>query len=182
MLRQFLGTGRFFEGVGLSKIFDAKDQEATSANERDRFYYSHGRITSSLPGGYSPKDKSLMNKSFPLCSGAPVYPRHWEAGPTRGDPMSRTLSAIGAFTALTMMAGPASARDAYQVRHELQERGYYSIRFVDARPPHFRVNACRGGERFVLHVSFYGRITERDAIGPCHRYWWSWRRDNDNYR
>jgi len=83
-----------------------------------------------------------MNKSFPLRSGVPAYPCHWEAGPTR----------------------PAR-HDAYQVRHELQERGYYSIRFVGARPPHFRVKACRGGERFVLHVNFYGRITERDAIG-----------------
>jgi len=100
-----------------------------------------------------------MNKSFPLRSGAPAYPCHWEAGPTR----------------------PAR-HDAYQVRHELQERGYYSIRFVGARPPHFRVKACRGGERFVLHVNFYGRITERDAIGPCHRHWWSWRHDSDDYR
>jgi hypothetical protein len=41
MLRHFLGTGKFFEGVGLSKIFDAKDQRAVSANERDRFYYAN---------------------------------------------------------------------------------------------------------------------------------------------
>ena len=79
-----------------------------------------------------------MNKSFPLRSGVPAYPCHWEAGPTR----------------------PAR-HDAYQVRHELQERGYYSIRFVGARPPHFRVKACRGGERFVLHVNFYGRRRNR---------------------
>src|SRR5262249_1322118 len=41
MLRYFLATGKFFEGVGLSKIFDAKDQGAVSANERDRFYYAN---------------------------------------------------------------------------------------------------------------------------------------------
>jgi hypothetical protein len=41
MLRHFLATGKFFEGVGLSKIFDAKDQKAALANERDRFYYSN---------------------------------------------------------------------------------------------------------------------------------------------
>jgi hypothetical protein len=41
MLRYFLGTGKFFEGVGLSNIFDAKDQKAALANERDRFYYSN---------------------------------------------------------------------------------------------------------------------------------------------
>ena len=96
--------------------------------------------------------------------------------------MSKSLCAIGALTALTFMAGTASAHDAYQVRNDLQQRGYYSIRFLDAQPPHFQVNACRGGERFHLHVNFQGRITERDAIGPCHRHWWSWRRDNDDYR
>jgi hypothetical protein len=41
MLRHFLGTGKFFEGVGLPKMFDAKDQRATLANERDRFYYTN---------------------------------------------------------------------------------------------------------------------------------------------
>jgi len=41
MLRHFLGTGRFFEGVGLPKVFDAKDQGATLPNERDRFYYAN---------------------------------------------------------------------------------------------------------------------------------------------
>ena len=96
--------------------------------------------------------------------------------------MSKTLFTISALTLLTFAAGPASAHNAYQVRQELQQRGYYSIRFLRAEPPHFQVNACRGGERFHLHVNFYGRVTERDAIGPCHRRWWSWRDDNDGYR
>jgi len=41
MLRHFLGAGRFFEGVGLHEIYDAKDQRAKSPNERDRFYYAN---------------------------------------------------------------------------------------------------------------------------------------------
>jgi len=41
MLRRFLGADKFFEGVGLREIFDAKDQGATSPNERDRFYYGN---------------------------------------------------------------------------------------------------------------------------------------------
>ena len=41
MLRHFLGAGKFSEGVGLSEIFDAKNQGATSPNERDRFYYTN---------------------------------------------------------------------------------------------------------------------------------------------
>jgi len=41
MLRHFLGTGRFFEGLGLSEVFDAKTQGAQLPNERDRFYYTN---------------------------------------------------------------------------------------------------------------------------------------------
>ena len=41
MLRHFLGVGKFFEGVGLFEIFDAKDQGAKLPNERDRFYYAN---------------------------------------------------------------------------------------------------------------------------------------------
>ena len=41
MLRHFLATGRFFEGAGLSEIFDAKAQGAKLPNERDRFYYAN---------------------------------------------------------------------------------------------------------------------------------------------
>lgn len=41
MLRHFLGAGKFFEGVGLAEIFDAKAQKAQSPNERDRFYYTN---------------------------------------------------------------------------------------------------------------------------------------------
>ena len=40
MLRNFLGAGKFFEGVGLTEIFDAKAQKAQLPNERDRFYYT----------------------------------------------------------------------------------------------------------------------------------------------
>ena len=96
--------------------------------------------------------------------------------------MSNALCAAGALSLLALMTGPASAHDAYQVRHELQERGYYGIRFLVAEPPRFQVNACRGGERFHLHVNFYGRVTERDAIGPCRPHGWSSRRDDDDYR
>jgi phosphoglycerol transferase MdoB-like AlkP superfamily enzyme len=41
MLRHFLGSGRFFEAVGIREIFDAKAQQAKLANERDRFYYTN---------------------------------------------------------------------------------------------------------------------------------------------
>lgn len=41
MLRNFLGSDRFFHGTGIREIFDAKDQRAKLPNERDRFYYAN---------------------------------------------------------------------------------------------------------------------------------------------
>jgi len=41
MLRNYLSIGKFFAAVGLHEMFDAKDQGAKLANERDRFYYSN---------------------------------------------------------------------------------------------------------------------------------------------
>jgi phosphoglycerol transferase MdoB-like AlkP superfamily enzyme len=40
MLRIYLSIGNFLEAVGVHQTFDAKDQGAKSATERDRFYYS----------------------------------------------------------------------------------------------------------------------------------------------
>lgn len=41
MLRNFVSNDRFYRAIGLSEIFDAKDQGARSINERDRFYYAN---------------------------------------------------------------------------------------------------------------------------------------------
>jgi hypothetical protein len=41
MLRQFLGSERFFRAAGIHEIFDAKAQKAKLPNERDRFYYAN---------------------------------------------------------------------------------------------------------------------------------------------
>jgi hypothetical protein len=41
MLRSYLSIDKFFASVGMHELFDAKDQRAESANERDRFYYSN---------------------------------------------------------------------------------------------------------------------------------------------
>ena len=40
-LKGFFGSARFFETVGLKQIFDARDQKAASAMERDSFYYAN---------------------------------------------------------------------------------------------------------------------------------------------
>lgn len=41
MLKNFVSNGRFYEAVGMTEIFDMKDQAAQSAMERDRFYYNN---------------------------------------------------------------------------------------------------------------------------------------------
>lgn len=41
MLRNFLGSDRFFEAAGIREIRDAKVQRAKLPNERDRFYYAN---------------------------------------------------------------------------------------------------------------------------------------------
>ena len=41
MLRNFVSNARFYNAVGMPEVFDLKDQGATSANERDRFYYKN---------------------------------------------------------------------------------------------------------------------------------------------
>jgi sulfatase-like protein len=40
MLRIYLSIGNFLEAVGIHRVFDAKEQAAKSATERDRIYYS----------------------------------------------------------------------------------------------------------------------------------------------
>jgi Sulfatase len=40
MLRIYLSIGNFLNAIGVHQVFDAKDQGAKSATERDRFYYS----------------------------------------------------------------------------------------------------------------------------------------------
>ena len=93
--------------------------------------------------------------------------------------MSKTF--IGGALALALSVTAASAHDAHQLRHELQARGYHSIRFIVPEAP-FQVNACRGETRFHLHVDWYGRITERVAIGPCRSHWRSGENDEDGYQ
>jgi phosphoglycerol transferase MdoB-like AlkP superfamily enzyme len=41
MLRNFVSNAKFYTAIGMSEIFDLKDQGAKTANERDRFYYAN---------------------------------------------------------------------------------------------------------------------------------------------
>ena len=92
--------------------------------------------------------------------------------------MSKPVLAAAVFLALS--ATVATAHDAQQLRYELQDRGYSSIRFLVPEAP-FQVGACRGGTRFHLHVDWYGRITERAVSGPCRLHGFS-EDGQDRYR
>jgi tetratricopeptide (TPR) repeat protein len=70
-----------------------------------------------------------------------------------------TVSTIGA-------AGPVCAHGVERVRRELREQGFEQLEFQKTKPP-FKLDACRDGERYHLHVDYYGKITEKTAIGPC---------------
>lgn len=52
------------------------------------------------------------------------------------------------------------------VRRELTEQGFEQLEFQRTKPP-FKLDACRDGQRYHLHVDYYGKITEKTAIGPC---------------
>lgn len=69
------------------------------------------------------------------------------------------------FAAFTW-AAPVWAHNTEEVRRSLREQGYDQLEFSRTKPP-FKLDACRGGERFHLHVDYYGKIIEETSIGSC---------------
>ena len=63
-------------------------------------------------------------------------------------------------------AAPVWAHSTEEVRRSLREQGYDQLEFSRTKPP-FKLDACRGGERFHLHVDYYGKITEQTPFGSC---------------
>ena len=63
-------------------------------------------------------------------------------------------------------ATPACAHGVERVRRELTEQGFEQLDFQRTKPP-FKLDACRDGQKFHLHVDYYGKITEQTPIGPC---------------
>jgi hypothetical protein len=69
------------------------------------------------------------------------------------------------FVALSS-AQPLCAHNVERVRRELTEQGFDQFEFQRTKPP-FKLDACRDGERFHLHVDYYGKITEQTPLGSC---------------
>jgi len=63
-------------------------------------------------------------------------------------------------------ATSALAHDIGEVRDALTQQGFDQLEFSRTKPP-FKLDACRGGERFHLHVDFYGKILEQTPFGSC---------------
>ena len=97
--------------------------------------------------------------------------------------MHKSLIATASISLSTLgWATAANAHGAGQVREELRGAGYYQIQFIEDEAP-FQVNACRGGERYHLHIDWYGQITERSPTGECRERRWSqaWRRPDRHH-
>ena len=87
--------------------------------------------------------------------------------------MQKALTSLASISLASFgFATAANAHGAAQVRSELRQDGYYQIQFIEDEAP-FQVNACRGGQRYHLHIDWYGRVTERSPIGECRERRWS---------
>jgi hypothetical protein len=66
---------------------------------------------------------------------------------------------------------PVGACDApvnpYDLPTYLADRGFDRAKVIDARPPRYRVEACRGRDKVELVVSRYGRVLDEVRIGRC---------------
>jgi len=80
---------------------------------------------------------------------------------------ARLAAGTIAFVALCWTVS-AWGHGADRVRRELSDQGFDQIEFTVAKAP-FQVNACRGGERFHLHIDYFGKVTQETRIGPCDR-------------
>ncbi len=97
--------------------------------------------------------------------GAPV-PRSWTlATLSRYSLAMRASYVAGVVIVLALALGsPLCAHDPGEVREMLRKQGFDQLEFQRTKPP-FKLDACRDGERFHLHVDFYGKIIEQTSIG-----------------
>ena len=68
LLKNFVSNDKFYASIGLKEIFDAKDQKAKTANERDQFYFNNA-----LAG----IDTHLAASKAPLFSYIQTMSAHW---------------------------------------------------------------------------------------------------------
>jgi hypothetical protein len=62
----------------------------------------------------------------------------------------------------------------YEAKQTLYGLGYYDVRVERASLPYSFI-ACKRGERYHIHVNYYGDLVQVDEIGGCRAY------DDDDY-
>jgi len=79
----------------------------------------------------------------------------------------RAIFVLGGLMAVTLVwAHSVHAHGFERVQRELRAQGYDQLDFSRTTPP-FKLDACREGERYHLHVDFYGKVTEQTYLGTC---------------
>ncbi len=61
----------------------------------------------------------------------------------------------------------ARAMDVREMEPLLRKRGYDRIAIVDPKPPRFRFEACRNGQRLEVVLDIYGRNIGEERLGEC---------------
>jgi peptidoglycan hydrolase-like protein with peptidoglycan-binding domain len=61
------------------------------------------------------------------------------------------------------------AHSVYEAQHKLQRLGYYAIQTQRASEPYSFI-ACKRGQRFHIHVDYYGDLIQVDDAGSCENY------------
>ena len=68
------------------------------------------------------------------------------------------------------------AHSVYEAKHKLRYLGYYAIQTQRASEPYSFI-ACKRGQRYHIHVDYYGDLVQVDDVGSCETYG-----DNDGAR
>ena len=57
----------------------------------------------------------------------------------------------------------------YEAKHKLRYLGYYAIQTERTSVPYSFI-ACKRGQRYHIHVDYYGDLVQVDEAGSCHDY------------
>jgi hypothetical protein len=99
--------------------------------------------------------------------------------------IASTLALLLASASTAFAAGPAGiaksiaatqpdsiverAHSVYEAKHKLRYLGYYAIQIERASEPYSFI-ACKRGQRFHIHVDYYGDLVQVDDAGSCENY------------
>ena len=74
-----------------------------------------------------------------------------------------------AFTGTQVNSIVERVHSFYEAKHKLRDLGYYAIQTERSTPPYSFV-ACKRGQRYHVHIDYYGDLVQVDEAGACHDY------------